>query len=61
MPINAADTISRRIGRHICNPLSGIAATGAIAVSRVVIFGRLVGLVVTWAMSKVWPIAERPK
>src|SRR6516165_3830572 len=63
MPINAADTISRRIGRHICNPLRGIAATGAltIAVSRVVIFGCLVGLVVTWAMSKVWPIAERPK
>ena len=64
MPINAADTISRGIGGHICNPRKrGIAAIGAITrvVSRVVIFGCLVGLVVTWAMSKVWPIAERPK
>jgi uncharacterized membrane protein YccC len=56
-PITAAIVIAAGLTHH--SKLTGI-EHGLHKVAEV-IFGCLVGLVVTWAMSKVWPIAERPK
>ena len=56
-PITAAIVIAAGLTHH--SKLSGV-ENGLHKVAEV-IFGCLVGLVVTWIMSKVWPIAERPK
>ena len=56
-PITAAIVIAAGLTHH--SKLTGV-EHGLHKVAEV-IFGCLVGLVVTWAMSKVWPIAERPK
>ena len=56
-PITAAIVIAAGLTHH--SKLSGV-ENGLHKVAEV-IFGCLVGLMVTWAMSKVWPIAERPK
>jgi len=56
-PITAAIVIAAGLTHH--SKLSGV-ENGLHKVAEV-IFGCLVGLVVTWAMSKVWPIAERQK
>ena len=49
-PITAAIVIAAGLTHH-----------AKLTVVAEVIFGCLVGLVVTWTMSKVWPIAERVK
>jgi len=56
-PITAAIVIAAGLTSH--SKLTGV-EHGLHKVAEV-IFGCLVGLVVSWAMSKVWPIAERPK
>jgi len=56
-PITAAIVIAAGLTHH--SKLSGV-ENGLHKVAEV-IFGCLVGLVVTWAMSKVWPIAQRQK
>jgi uncharacterized membrane protein YccC len=56
-PITAAIVIAAGLTHH--SKLTGV-EHGLHKVAEV-IFGCLVGLVVTWAMSKVWPIAERTK
>jgi uncharacterized membrane protein YccC len=56
-PITAAIVIAAGLTHH--SKLTGV-ENGLHKVAEV-IFGCLVGLIVTWAMSKVWPIAERPK
>ena len=56
-PITAAIVIAAGLSHH--SKLTGV-EHGLHKVAEV-IFGCLVGLVVTWIMSKVWPIAERPK
>jgi uncharacterized membrane protein YccC len=56
-PITAAIVIAAGLMHH--SKLTGV-EHGLHKVAEV-IFGCLVGLVVTWIMSKVWPIAERPK
>jgi hypothetical protein len=56
-PITAAIVIAAGLTHH--SKLTGV-EHGLHKVAEV-IFGCLVGLVVTWAMSKVWPIAERQK
>jgi uncharacterized membrane protein YccC len=56
-PITAAIVIAAGLTHH--SKLTGI-EYGLHKVAEV-IFGCLVGLVVTWTMSKVWPIAERAK
>ena len=54
-PITAAIVIAAGLTHE--SKLTGV-AHGLLKVAKV-IFGCLVGLVVSWAMSKVWPIAER--
>ena len=54
-PITAAIVIAAGLTHH--SKLTGV-EQGLHKVAEV-IFGCLVGLVVTWAMSKIWPIAER--
>ena len=54
-PITAAIVIAAGLTHH--SKLTGV-EQGLHKVAEV-IFGCLVGLVVTWTMSKVWPIAER--
>ena len=56
-PITAAIVIAAGLTHH--SKLTGV-EHGLHKVAEV-IFGCLVGLVVTWAMSKAWPIAERQK
>jgi uncharacterized membrane protein YccC len=56
-PITAAIVIAAGLTYH--SKMTGV-EHGLHKVGEV-IFGCLVGLVVTWTMSKVWPIAERPK
>jgi uncharacterized membrane protein YccC len=56
-PITAAIVVAAGLTHH--SKLTGV-ENGLHKVAEV-IFGCIVGLVVTWAMSKVWPIAERPK
>jgi uncharacterized membrane protein YccC len=56
-PITAAIVIAAGLTHH--SKLTGV-EHGLHKVAEV-IFGCLVGLVITWTMSKVWPIAERPK
>ena len=56
-PITAAIVIAAGLTSH--SKLTGV-EHGLHKVAEV-IFGCLVGLVVSWAMSTVWPIAERPK
>jgi uncharacterized membrane protein YccC len=56
-PITAAIVVAAGLTHH--SKLTGV-EHGLHKVAEV-IFGCLVGLVVTWAMSRVWPIAERPK
>jgi len=56
-PITAAIVIAAGLTHH--SKLTGV-EHGLHKVAEV-IFGCLVGLLVTWAMSKVWPIAERAK
>ena len=56
-PITAAIVIAAGLTHH--SKLTGV-EQGLHKVAEV-IFGCLVGLVVTWTMSKVWPMAERVK
>jgi uncharacterized membrane protein YccC len=56
-PITAAIVIAAGLTHH--SKLTGV-EQGLHKVAEV-IFGCLVGLVVTWTISKVWPIAERVK
>jgi uncharacterized membrane protein YccC len=56
-PITAAIVIAAGLTHH--SKMTGV-EQGLHKVAEV-IFGCLVGLVVTWAMSKVWPMAERAK
>ena len=54
-PITAAIVIAAGLTHH--SKLTGV-EQGLHKVAEV-IFGCLVGLVVTWAMSRIWPVAER--
>jgi hypothetical protein len=54
-PITAAIVIAGGLTHH--SKLTGV-EHGLHKVAEV-IFGCLVGLVVTWAVSKIWPVAER--
>jgi uncharacterized membrane protein YccC len=56
-PITAAIVIAAGLTHH--SKLTGV-EDGLHKVAEV-IFGCLVGLLVSWAMSKVWPVAARPK
>jgi hypothetical protein len=56
-PITGAIVIAGGLTHH--SKLTGV-EHGLHKVAEV-IFGCLVGLVVTWAMSKLWPVAEREK
>jgi len=56
-PITAAIVIAGGLTHH--SKLTGV-ENGLHKVAEV-IFGCLIGLLVSWAMSKVWPVAARPK